>query len=315
MTTHDPVAAQGRNVHRAARLSLDTTLYGTLAYPVVTGLALIHLGTGRFRIALLLLEMHCASYVVCLVAWGTFSLLGGDILVHVPALAAEFCLVVAGRTTSHPPWPWLAPAATVAVIAGFLIGAVAWSGAVPRRVLAAAERTAAGEPYCLVSRFTRATRPEHLRGFAVLEPEREHGFFHLLLVVGPSSDRRFFNWSFSRLQFDPVSSYARQSLRFRSPSGLDGVDWCGLPVQGSRPDQAILARLTSSPLLPHRSGWPGRLASKVRGENIGMRHTTHIRDLDSRRGRIALRNSSAAYVDTGGRPTAAPLTSARCPTS
>ncbi|MCB8823160.1 hypothetical protein [Microvirga rosea] len=117
-----------------------------------------------------------------------------------------------GRLSGGP--RWLFPGLASAIVGGWGGGIVLWSQQLPPRVIAAAEATAQGRPYCIDVDGRPATGAHDLTGITMVA-RNDGGWtwnFHALLVVGEGSEREYFNWSYRRGDFWPVSEHSRESL-------------------------------------------------------------------------------------------------------
>lgn len=85
----------------------------------------------------------------------------------------------------------------VVTVGGWAVGVGLWSVTVPSRIIAAAERVAAGRPHCLLTEQGFVRSRSDLTAIAML-PEHHHGMswnFHAVLVL--EEPRSLLNWSYA----------------------------------------------------------------------------------------------------------------------
>jgi hypothetical protein len=103
---------------------------------------------------------------------------------------------------------------TTAMVGGWLIGSLLWSGLLPSRAVAAAETAAEGRPYCIDVNGRPARSASDLTGMVMRTPAHQGLYwrFHALLTLETASGRTYMNWSYRSGRFEPVSESGRKAL-------------------------------------------------------------------------------------------------------
>ncbi|WP_149538114.1 hypothetical protein [Siccirubricoccus phaeus] len=207
---------------------------GVFAYPILLLFGFRHLVLGDFPLAALGLELHLATYAICLsflTVWIAPERL--EILTHAIAISVELLLILAIRRWRRMPGPWLAPCLALVVGGGLWVGLLLWSERMPSHITAAAAAGAEGQPWCIPAAGRRATSPRDLTALAVYDRPQFplDRNFHALLAVGGPGARRYYNWSFRRDGFEVISADALATLDVFQGRG-PAFDPCPVPARG-----------------------------------------------------------------------------------
>lgn len=132
-------------------------------------------------------------------------------LILVVVLAFELAIIAIALSRKREQLSGMAilfafPGLTAAFLGGWFIGVVTWSETLPRQVVAAAEKMAAGRPFCLEANGKPVDGLRDLIALSMLAPSNG-GFephFHGLMVIGSSQERTYANWSFRSGSFEPI---------------------------------------------------------------------------------------------------------------
>jgi hypothetical protein len=110
--------------------------------------------------------------------------------------------------------PWIFTSLLAAVLVGWAFGVVAWAIQIPYKAIPEAEQIAQGRPYCIDVSGRAARHIGDPTGVAMLSRDSSGwaSNFHGVLVIEQGSDRIYYNWSYQKRGFQPVSDRARIDL-------------------------------------------------------------------------------------------------------